>query len=753
MAGLVFKQKKRNKFQKKSSLKTRMKFSRDEINKLKAEIRTSKRNQKTLDNIFRVTVKNVIWEYKEEGRKIRRSRDFGPYDKIKSLNDIALEKETLINSLSKNFADRMRKAYDDHAKLTDELNRELMTFGIYKDRVKELTYSWTKTKKTSLTRKMVKDAKNNYKFAKQTTHSNEEYSRIKKYYKNRIDNTILEFETVNPEITNVRQKLRKMSAYKLNRLDTPEKEKLYDLLLDINENKYAGAKQITELKLELRDLKDQFIYIKGTVSFKEKMKQTSLSISSNAGKVTNVGFIYAIRNGYFSLMPLVLLGALAIFMTQIFFNYETGFMSLFIEPDNESAIKILDALIIPFKTLYDSTYGMLGILLAISIAYSLATFHKVNRLSAIVATILSFLIMSPKFSQDFSVFGTQGMFVGMFISISTTMLFVLFFKTNMFNFLSLRAYEKNLALAFVNAISVLIICLVFSSISVSIIFIGEAVGPVTIFEDTIVITSIYDVLLVSIQRPLVDIVTGPFGMPIILILWQALWFFGIHASGLLSTIIEPLQLEAIQQNASGTGENVFTKPFVEMFGQNGGAGATFALIVVILVFSKRHEWKTMAKIAIIPALFGINEPILFGLPIILNPMFFISFVLAPLAGCMIAYVATITGFMPYTTVITPWVTPTILGSFLSTGGSWTAIIVWLITTTSQLLVYLPVVLIANAAIKKDIVREMIRLEKRGFNRFKNEYQDEKNIKDEERNEELSKQFDLDNKEDYADNLA
>lgn len=746
MAGLVFKQKKRNKFQKKASLRKRMKFSREEISRLKSEIKDTRLAERARENFFKASIKNLIWEYKIEEKKIMRSKEFGPFDKIKGVKILNEEKDSLFDSIANNFAKHMEIYKKDYEKQAEELNRELMTMAIYKDRVKELSYSWSKTKKSSLTRKLFKDAKNNYKFAKQTTHSKEEFSRIKKYFNNKIDEVINEFKIENPDISNVNKKINRMSKYKLNRLETPEDEKLYDLLLVVNENKFAGAKQITELKTELSDLKDQYTYIKGTVSSREKLKYTTMSISSTAGKLTNISFIYAIRNGYFALMPLVLLGALAIFMTQIFFDYNTGFMSLFVGENNTKAQNLLDNLMIPFDTMYKSTYGMLGILLSVSITYSLATFYKINKVSSIVATIMVFLMMSPKFTQDFGVFGTQGMFVGILISVVTTKMFQIFSKSRLFNPIALRAYEKSLATAFVNAITVFIICAIFGAISVSILFVGEYVGPITILDEKITVTSIYDILLIAIQKPLVGIITGPIGMTLVVMLWQFLWFFGIHASGLLATITEPLQLEAIQQNASGIGENVFTKPFVDMFGHNGGAGATLALILVILVASRRYEWKTMAKIAIIPAIFGINEPILFGLPIILNPIFFVSFIIAPIAGLMIGYVATITGFMPYTTVIVPWITPNVFGSFLSTGGSINAILVWIVGMASQMLIYLPVVLIANKAIDKDVVREMIRIERRGLNRFKNAYEEEQITIKNEQNKELEKQFDEEQKQ-------
>ena len=96
------------------------------------------------------------------------------------------------------------------------------------------------------------------------------------------------------------------------------------------------------------------------------------------------------------------------------------------------------------------------------------------------------------------------------------------------------------------------------------------------------------------------------------------------------------------------------------------------LIIMILVLSKRADYKTVGKLGIAPGLFNINEPVMFGLPVVLNPLLMIPFILAPLATATIAYFATMAGLVRPVVVNVIWVMPTIISGFLATAGDWWA---------------------------------------------------------------------------------
>jgi len=114
-----------------------------------------------------------------------------------------------------------------------------------------------------------------------------------------------------------------------------------------------------------------------------------------------------------------------------------------------------------------------------------------------------------------------------------------------------------------------------------------------------------------------------------------------------------------------------------------------------MLFSKREEYRAIAKLGTPMGVFNINEPIIFGLPIVLNPIYIIPFLLAPTLGSIIAYVATKVGIVPPVYVAVPWVLPPGLYAFFATGGSIMAALVSLFNVLVAFILYTPFVILAN----------------------------------------------------------
>lgn len=106
-----------------------------------------------------------------------------------------------------------------------------------------------------------------------------------------------------------------------------------------------------------------------------------------------------------------------------------------------------------------------------------------------------------------------------------------------------------------------------------------------------------------------------------------------------------------------------------MFGDIGGSGCTLGLVIYILVFSQRHDNRLVANVSLFPSLVNINETVIFGMPIVLNPLLDIPFILAPLISLTVGYFLIQIGFCPHVIMEVPWVMPPILFGFLVTGGS------------------------------------------------------------------------------------
>lgn len=154
---------------------------------------------------------------------------------------------------------------------------------------------------------------------------------------------------------------------------------------------------------------------------------------------------------------------------------------------------------------------------------------------------------------------------------------------------------------------------------------------------------------------------------------QLFWFFGAHGPNCLFSVEESFLVPAGVANANAIllGQEpgyVFTKSFFDVFTRMGGSGSTLCLILAILLGSRDGGIRKLCQFALLPALCNVNEPLLFGIPLVLNPIYLIPFLLTPIAQTLTAYAATIFGFVPYTIADVVWTTPALVGGFVATGS-------------------------------------------------------------------------------------
>ena len=176
---------------------------------------------------------------------------------------------------------------------------------------------------------------------------------------------------------------------------------------------------------------------------------------------------------------------------------------------------------------------------------------------------------------------------------------------------------------------------------------------------------------------------------------SVLWFFGIHGSDVLEGAAEKIFTAAIQQNMlmSQNGQvatEIITRQFVNCYTTIGGCGSTLCLLIALLMFSKRKGTRNLMKWSVLPTLFNINEILVFGLPIIYNPIFLIPFILVPVVEFSISYFVTYMGWVPVSTVNIQWTTPTIVNAYLST-GTWRAVALQLGDILIGIAIYAPFV--------------------------------------------------------------
>ena len=135
--------------------------------------------------------------------------------------------------------------------------------------------------------------------------------------------------------------------------------------------------------------------------------------------------------------------------------------------------------------------------------------------------------------------------------------------------------------------------------------------------------------------------------------------------------------------------NIINVSMVPDFGMLGGSGSTICLVIATLLFSKYKPSRDIVKMAAIPGIFNINEPMIFGYPIVFNYALVIPFIAVPAMGITVSYVATALGLMNPCVVQVPWTTPPLVSGFLATAGDWRAVVVQAIIIVLGVLIYLP----------------------------------------------------------------
>jgi len=223
-------------------------------------------------------------------------------------------------------------------------------------------------------------------------------------------------------------------------------------------------------------------------------------------------------------------------------------------------------------------------------------------------------------------------------------------------------------------------------------------------------TNIIELIRTLIQAPLVNVGTSLWGFILIFSSGNFLFTLGIHHSVINNSILQPLLLVNLNENtaALAAGEeapNIINDTFRVIFGQPGGTGATLALLAAIFIFSKYEPYKQVAKLGAGPALFNINEPLIFGLPIVFNVPLMIPFVLSPIVGSLIGYFATWAGLIEPFSILVPWTTPPLVNGFLASGGDWMVIVVQLVSMVAQVLLYIPFLRIAERVAKEEAAEE------------------------------------------------
>lgn len=400
-------------------------------------------------------------------------------------------------------------------------------------------------------------------------------------------------------------------------------------------------------------------------------------------KISSTKALVALKDGFVLTMPITLIGSLFLLLANIPINGYADFMANTFGPNWNVGLNQVSG----------ATFDILALITVLGIAYFYAKNEKVDGISSGIIALVSFLVvtasstMSEKGELVGSVIpkawtGGQGVITAIIVGLISGAVFSFFVKKK----ITIKMPEgvpDGVSNAFTALIPGLVIILG-SMIVYQILKIGvDSTLPELIFK--------------GLQIPLQNLSDSFIGGLTITLLISLLFWAGLHGPNIVMGVMAPiLTANALANNAlleSGKlsvaeGAHIMTPQVIDLFVKFGGTGLTLGLLIAAFISAKSNQMKSISKLSIVPGIFNINEPVIFGLPIVYNPFMLVPFIVAPVVGFIITYGAIAIGFLrPFTGVQIPWTTPPIISGFIL--GGFSGAIIQLIILVLSVIIYLP----------------------------------------------------------------
>ena len=413
-----------------------------------------------------------------------------------------------------------------------------------------------------------------------------------------------------------------------------------------------------------------------------------------ADKVNGMRYIIVIKNAFYALIPVIIAGAFGTLFGTMVFDSSTGlaqFAPLAWLAELKPIATALSYVTLSFLTIY--VVFLMGL--------ELGKLNEHEGYFPGIVAVMSYLVVNPTTYEATNDEGltmlvsnvlakqytdTKGLFLGMIVAIAAVELYAKLTHCKALNFQMPDTVPPNVSRSFSSLFPGTLTVAIFSTI-------GFAFNKLTGIY-------LYDAIYKVVQEPLMGIIQGLPGFLLLMFVAQVFWVIGIHGNQMIKPIREPLLIAAITANADAfaSGQplpNVITMPFWDMYMSFGGSGCTLGLLIAILLISKRDDMRAITKLSLPCAIFNINEPVIFGMPVMLNPILAIPFIITPLVTGTIGYFATVSGFAAKAVVYIPWPTPPIFSAWLATAGDFGAVITQIVCIVVSVLIYLPFVKMSN----------------------------------------------------------
>jgi len=404
-------------------------------------------------------------------------------------------------------------------------------------------------------------------------------------------------------------------------------------------------------------------------------------------KLSQQTHMKAVRNGMVVIIPLVIVGSFFL----IALNLPFPGYSDFIKP-------YADTLVIPFRL----TVYMMSLYVSFGIGAALGKERGLDSTNAGILAVVAFMMTLTPVAGDLVVKGTEVVTPDAILSSGWHLSMLYLGSSGLFgaiivSLLSVEVFyfmkKKNLVIKMPEQVPPAV------SDSFAALFPTIIVVSVSFIIFHVIGFNIHG-FMNMIMSPFQSCLSGNnlFGALFTVFLITLLWSVGIHGVSIMGGILRPFWQIALEQNADAIASgvnpsdlpNIITEPFYQWFVWIGGSGATLGLIIAIMFIAKSAMLKEMAKLTFLPSIFNINEPVIFGIPIVLNPILMIPFIVGPLVITTISYFAISWNLVTAPYLLAPWTMPGPIGAFLATGDFW-AIVLVLVNLVVVTIIYLPFV--------------------------------------------------------------
>ncbi len=411
-------------------------------------------------------------------------------------------------------------------------------------------------------------------------------------------------------------------------------------------------------------------------------------------KLSGTKTLLALKDGFVLTMPITLIGSLFLLVANLPITGYADFMASTFGPTWNAGL----------NQAVGSTFDILAIVSVLGIGYAFAKNEGVDGMSSAVTSLVAFLIVtaSTTVAPNGEVIGGvipktwtggQGVITAILVGLIASRVFCWFVKKK----ITIKMPE-GVPAGVANAFSALI--------PAFIIFTGATIVYQVILTYG---TTLPELIFQTLQIPLQNLSDSYFGGLIICLLMVVLFWAGIHGPNIVMGIVAPIltanslaNAELAEQglNTIENGARIVTPQLIDIFVKFGGVGITLGLLIAILIAAKSKQLKSISKLSLVPGIFNINEPVIFGLPIVYNPLMLIPFILVPVIAYTLIYLSITFGVIaPFTAVQVPWTMPPVLSGFILSGVA--GAVLQIIIIAMSTFVYLPFVVAMDKQLVKN----------------------------------------------------